>query len=258
MIHDPVLLTLAPRIVHAVTTRFGGWSEGPYASLNLGLHVGDRRDTVLRNRMHVCRRLGFRLDDWVSGEQVHDVEVARVDALDRGRGARSTASAVPGVDGLITATPGLLLVTMVADCYPVVFVDPAIPAVGIAHAGWRGTLDGIVLRMVKRMQEEFGTDPKRLHVWLGPGIGRCCFAVDAALAERFAGTCGDAVVHRRGERHYVDLIEANRSLLRRAGVPETAIRSNGQCTMCHADRFFSHRREGPVTGRMAGLVGISA
>ena len=108
----------------------------------------------------------------MSGEQVHGINVAVVGKEAAGRGALSIKTALPATDGLISRTPGLLLAACFADCVPVFFVDPAVPAVGIAHSGWRGTLGGIVERMVDQFQAAFDTPPHRLKVWLGPAMGR--------------------------------------------------------------------------------------
>lgn len=258
-IHSPLLLNHA-RIIHGFTTRTGGFSEPPFDSLNLGLHVGDPLRTVVDNRRLVCESLGFTLGDWVSGEQSHGVNVAVVGKEDAGRGAISVETAIPATDGLISGTPGLLLAACFADCVPVFFVDPAVPAVGIAHAGWRGTLGGIVERMVERFQTAFGTPPQRLKVWLGPSIGPCCYQVEPSLAEQFdrlPAVSGQAAVERRDGACWLDLKLVNRLRLLAAGIVETNIDVSRLCTSCESKLFFSHRKEGPRTGRMAALIGIS-
>src|SRR5690625_5157532 len=148
-------LNAHPAVVHGFTTRHGGLSRPPYDTLNMGLHVADDAGSVQANRQLACKALGFTLDDWVSGEQVHGSEVALVGADMKGRGAYKLNTALAGVDGLITVAPGVLLAAYFADCVPILFLDPEVPAVGIAHAGWRGTLAGIGKRMVERMRQSF-------------------------------------------------------------------------------------------------------
>lgn len=258
-IQSPLLLT-NQHIIHGFTTRVGGFGASPFDSLNLGLHVGDHLQTVIDNRRLVCESLGFTLRDWVSGEQVHGINVAVVGKEAAGRGALSIKTALPATDGLISRTPGLLLAACFADCVPVFFVDPAVPAVGIAHAGWRGTLGGIVERMVDQFQAAFDTPPHRLKVWLGPAIGPCCYQVDQSLAEQFSrlpSVSGGAAIVRRGGTYWLDLRLVNRMRLLAAGVDEANIDVSHHCTSCEPALFFSHRKAGPATGRMAGLIGIS-
>jgi polyphenol oxidase len=123
-----------------VTTRRGGISAGPYASLNLSFNVGDEPAAVLENRRRAAAALGARLDDVVVAEQVHGAVAAVVGAADRGRGARPDAAAVPGADALVTADPGTTLAVLAADCVPVVLYDPVAHVLACAHAGWRGTV----------------------------------------------------------------------------------------------------------------------
>lgn len=259
LIQSPLLLE-HPRIVHGFTTRHGGFGRPPFDTLNLGLHVGDHPQTVVDNRRLVCRSLGFALHDWVSGDQVHGVNVAVVGKNDAGRGAVSIDTALPATDGLISLTPGLLLAAYFADCVPVFFVDPDIPAVGVAHAGWRGTLGGIVNRMVEQFQMAFSTPPERLLVWIGPAVGPCCYRVDQEVAEQFSSlpfVSDGAAISRRGNSFWLDLKLINRLRLLDAGVNETNMDMSNHCTCCEPQQFFSHRKQGPATGRMAALIGIS-
>lgn len=241
-------------IPHGVTTRHGGVSEAPYASLNLGLHVNDDPARVLENRRRCCRALGFNLTDWVSGEQVHGAEVAVVGLAHKGRGALRHADSLPGIDGMITREPGILLAGYFADCVPLLFVNSQSTVVGLAHAGWRGTFAGIARRMVHALDDSFRVAPQDLRVWIGPSIGPCCYQVDAHLAARFRSAWGHHVV-TDGSR--LDLWAANLLQLEKEGVPTKQIATARTCTMCHTERFFSHRALGPATGRMAAFIGLA-
>lgn len=250
------LLQAVSSVVHGMTTRLGGVSESPYHTLNLGLHVGDREESVIENRRRVCESLGFSPDSWVSAEQVHGIDVVPVTAAERGRGGTSHATAIAGTDGMVTDEPGILLAGFFADCVPIFAVDPVGPRIGLAHAGWRGTLGNIAGRLVEALHDIYSSEPADLLVWLGPAIGPCCFAVQEDLAERFVREFPFTPVQRRSDGVFIDLRGLNRELLIRSGVTPSNIAVSDDCTMCRPERFFSHRGEGPRTGRMAGLIGI--
>ncbi len=251
------LLGQVDGVLHAFTTRRHGVSHPPYDSLNMGLHVGDDPNAVIENRRRAVAALGFTLDAWVSGEQVHGTRIIRVTADDKGKGALRHDDAVRGVDGLVTDAAGVLLAGYFADCVPVFVVDPQGPRVGLAHAGWRGTLGNVVGNLLAALAGAYGTDPAGVWVWIGPAIGPCCFQVGPDVADRFRAAGLEACVIG-GEKPSVDLPAANRQLLIAAGVPGNRIEVSGDCTACRTDRYFSHRVLGPRTGRMAALLGIAA
>lgn len=248
-----------PGLAHGVSTRAGGLSEPPYHSLNLGLHVGDDPGRVLANRRRAARALGFGPEDLVLAAQVHGAQVARVGAAERGRGALDQASALPDADALITDQPGLLLGILVADCLPILLVEPASGALGLAHAGWRGTVADIAGRTVAAMVRAYGVRPERLLAVIGPGIGRASFTVgpDVLAAFRAAFGAGAAeLIDLDGEdRGRVDLAEANRRQLRRAGLAPEQIHLDPACSASDLARFFSHRAEGGRTGRFGAFLG---
>lgn len=236
-------------VSHASTTLHGG--SGRYGGLNLGLHVGDDSAAVVDNRRRVCRALGCGLDDLVSCEQVHGTRIAVVDDKDAGRGAMEYSTALPQTDGLITATPGVMLSLYFADCVPVLLLDPVTPAVGLAHAGWKGTAGRIAVRALEAMAETFGTSPSDCLAAVGPSIGPCCYEVGEEVAQAVAASVdgGERCVGRDGRLHTLDLPEANMLQLADAGIRPESIAAAGICTRCQADGFFSHRRVNP-TGRM--------
>lgn len=248
-------------IVHGFTGRGGGVSPPPFASLNLGLQVGDDPALVRENRRRLCRALGIDPERLVAGRQVHGAGVARVGTADMGRGALDAAGALPGVDALVCAEPGPVLLGLFADCVPVLILDPRTPAVAVVHAGWRGTHQEVVSRAVAAMARAFGTRPHECQAAIGPSIGPCCYEVGPEVADAFAGwasrnggTAG--IVVRRHGRLYLDLWAANRRLLEVAGVPATHTVAAGICTRCRMDLCFSHRGSGGRTGRMAAVIGL--
>lgn len=236
------------------SSRHGGVSSGAYSSLNLGLHVGDSTENVLKNRERWFAQFGADWADVAIGEQVHSSRVLWVEKDAGGRGARSLDTALPQVDGLLTQS-GLGLMAFFADCVPIFFYHPGLEAVGIAHAGWKGTVGKIPLRMLEALAERGGR-PEQTWVALGPSIGACCYEVDESLAERFRSNFAQTsfLVPTRPGHYRLDLWQANQMTLREAGVPDAQISMAGLCTACHQDSFFSHRRDGIPTGRMAAWI----
>ncbi len=235
-------------VAHALFTRLGGVSLPPYASLNVGASVGDDPQAVNENRRRMYAAFGLREDQVVSPHQVHSTIVAQVGRADGGR-------LLPATDGLVTAERGVALFLRFADCTPILLYDAQRQAVGLVHAGWRGTLEGIAAEGVAALARHFGSRPQDLWAGIGPCIGPCCYEVDAALGRAFSERLGAGVVRPGRERHFqLDLAGANEAILRQAGV--SRVEQARLCTACHVDEFFSHRREGGHTGRLGVLLGL--
>lgn len=215
------------------STREGGVSEGPYASLNLGRMTGDDVERVDENRRILCGEVGADAEKLALNRQIHSPTVHRAEAGSRGR---------PG-DGLWTDEPGVPIVAMAADCLPIALVraDGDVPAVAVLHAGWRGIIAGIVEQGVRSLG-----GPVRAAI--GPGIGPCCYQVGPEVAQQFAATYGCALIHGLN----LDLWGAAERALRAAGVED--VHRVDLCTHCNPDRFFSHRR----TGKPRGVQGVIA
>jgi YfiH family protein len=231
------------------TMRHGGVSEGPYASLNVALHVHDDPSRVLENRERAAAALGVPLDSFVFAQQTHGAHVEIVTAADRGRGVRDYESGYGATDALITRETGTVLAITVADCVPVLLFDPVTPAAGIAHAGWRGTVAQVARRTVEAMQSAFGTRPEDVIAAIGPSIGPDSFEVGRDVAAAFP----DARPKGAGT-FTLDLWTANANDLVAAGVPASQIEVAGIDTFTD-ERFFSHRRDGhPHTGRFLAVA----
>lgn len=233
---------------HAFTTRQGGESRGPYASLNLGRGVDDDPAAVRANRHAVARMLRLDPDRHVEADQVHGTVVAVVGTADAGR-------SVPEADGLASNEPGTVLAVHAADCVTVLLADPRGGSVAAIHAGWRGTAGGIAVRAVRVLTERLGVDPRDLLAALGPSIGRCHYEVDEPVLERMRSwSWWESVItpNARG-RWQLDLQAANRRQLIDAGVLRERIEVLDLCTYHLPHLFYSHRRS-PITGRMAALI----
>ena len=174
--------------VHCFSTRFGGVSEGALASLNLGVHRGDRPANVRENYRRLGAAVGFDPKNTVFTKQVHSDIVQRVGRQDCGRGLVFPVEEAR--DGLVTDEPGVALTIFSADCTPVLLFDPVARAIGAAHAGWRGTAAGIAARTVEAMRREFGCRPENLRAAIGPCISQCCFETDSDVPEAMLAALG--------------------------------------------------------------------
>jgi polyphenol oxidase len=272
-------LTPAPWLIHGFSTRTGGFSRAyGKRSLNLGFTREDAKRAVEQNRAAFLRQLGAirKGCEWplVTLRQVHSDLIHCVSEVPE--------TSLTG-DGLITRTPGLLLAILTADCLPVILVDVKRRAVGVFHAGWRGTVKRIVEKGVGEMQRWFGTRPRDIRAAIGPGVHACCYAVGPEVRTRFESQFeyGSKLFHEveesdpvrekypllfltaRAPGHselpkkiFLDLVEANRRQLLAVGVAAKNISASPLCTSCRTDLLFSYRAEKGVTGRMMAAAGI--
>jgi YfiH family protein len=238
---------------HGFSTRGGGVSTGAFASLNLGMKWGDAPDNVRENRRRLRRAAGSEVI--YAATQVHgaDIVVARA-------GDDAAAIARQAADGVCAVDPGTVVSIFVADCIPVLMADVRTGAVAAVHAGWRGTVAGVLPAAVRRMAGAFGTRPQDLRVALGPAIGVCCFEVGdevvAAVEARIPGARAAGAIDTSRPKPHVDLKRLNTLLLERAGVALSAIDAGPECTSCDRARFFSYRRDAGHTGQMVGFIGV--
>ncbi len=246
------LTELAPLGVEAfVSTRAGGVSKGPYASLNLALHVGDEIDDVLVNRARFAEAAGCEPSDLVFMDQIHGARVASVGEDERGRGAFEADHALSATDALVTTTPELRIVVLVADCAPVVLVDPDHRVLGVAHAGWRGVAADVLGATVRAM-EALGAQASSLRCVIGPTISAGRYEVGDEVIDAVGRQLGsiEGCVDGTSERPHLDVAAAARRSLLLAGVPEDAVIVTAERS--DDEPFFSARRARP-SGRF-GLV----
>lgn len=245
-------------VPHAFTTRFGGVSEGIYASLDLGLNRGDDETRVRENYRRVCEALGVELGKLVLSSQVHEDAVKKVTADDAGKGLDQRIEY--SADGLMTNVPGMTLVTFGADCLTIMLYDPVRKAAANVHAGWRGTALGIVDRAVERMRAEYGSKPSDLVSAIGPGISACCFEthedVPNAMRTALGEEASEFVVSVGGGKYKVDLKSINALRLKRCGVLATKIDTSPDCTMCAHEKYWSHRYTKGERGSQAAFLSL--
>ncbi|ARA94023.1 MAG: peptidoglycan editing factor PgeF [Bacteroidetes bacterium] len=236
----PAVFADVPDLAVAFTTRRGGVSRPPFATLNLGLSTADDPAAVQENRRRMAVALGLPGAALAIAGQVHGADVATV----------SRPGLYPGLDGLVTRARGVLLCISAADCAAVLLADPEAGVIGACHAGWRGTVAGIVPNTVAAM-EALGARPARMRAYVSPCISAERFEVGEEVAAAFA----PAFVRRKATwpRPHVDLKAAIRAHLEAAGVE--AVDVDPACTMTDTDTFFSYRGEQGQTGRMMGVIG---
>lgn len=245
--------TLLADCAHCFSTRYGGVSEGHLASLNLGVHRGDRPENVTENYRRLGNAVGFTPEQTVFTKQIHSDIVERVGRAQCGRGLLFPVE--QGCDGLITNEKGVALTVFSADCTPILLFDPVAAAIGAVHAGWRGTASGIAAAAVQKMQREFGCNPANIRAAIGPCISQCCFETDRDVPDAMLAALGDAAecaIRPCGEKYYVNLKRLNALWLRRVGV--TQIDCSEDCTACQPERFWSHRRVGDRRGSLASVI----
>lgn len=245
---------------HGFSTRAGGVSPVPYCSLNLAAHVGDALENVRQNRKLFSSVLGITAENWVTAQQVHGTQVRVITAEELGRGALDYVGALPDTDAVITRDWEVPLATFYADCVPVFILDPVTPAIGMAHAGWKGTVGKIPAKTIQEMGKSFGTKAKDCLVGIGPSIGPCCYEVDKVVAEQVEQGFdrGGELLTPAGEGKWLlDLWQANRLELLKAGVLSKNITVAGLCTCCNPGMLFSYRAEAGVTGRLGGVIALS-
>jgi YfiH family protein len=252
--------TLSSELDAFVSTRHGGVSSRPYDSLNLGLRVGDEEEKVVENRRRLLAVFGMKLERSVWCLQIHSDGVAVVGSDDAGRGSTEEESIVEGADAMVTDTPELLLCVTLADCVPVVIFDPNRRVVGLAHAGWGGTVSRICSRTVEVMRERFDSDPAGIVAAIGPSIGPAGYEVGADVIQRANAAYGDRAAEildpLEGGKALFDLWAANRIDLEGAGVSSERIEVSGVASDQKLEDFYSHRHEGGRTGRFIATVSL--
>jgi polyphenol oxidase len=238
-------------LIHGVFTRLGGVSHAPFETLNLGRGVGDAPAAIDENYQRIARALGVDPTSFVTGYQVHSDHVVVVKDDMAGQ-------LLPATDALVTQAGRVTLTLRFADCVPILLFDPVRRAIGIVHAGWKGTLNRIAGKTVQALATAFGSRVENVIAGIGPSIGPCCYEIGEDVLEQvratFSNTDGLLQMQPNGRVHF-DLWAANRRVLSDEGV--RTIELGALCTSCHRDEFFSHRGEAGITGRFGAFLALS-
>lgn len=244
-------------INHAFSTRLGGVSKGEFSSMNLAFNRGDNPESVTENYKRLCKSAGFEFESLTASAQDHHTFVRAVTRENRGVGIYKPRD-IESVDAVITNETRVTLVTYYADCTPLFFVDTKNRAVGLAHAGWRGTVGRIGEKVVKKMTALYGTNPVDIVAAIGPAISVCCYEVDKPCADNFYALddleTGKFIFPKQNGKYMIDLPEANRQILVAAGVKERNITVSDLCTNCNSDLLWSHRATKGHRGTMCAML----
>lgn len=252
------------QLVYGYSTKHGGVSTGPYASMNLSFATGDDFENIRENFRIWCGALGVDPSATVMVGQTHTNNVIRVNEDNCGEGLIRARR--QDVDGMVTDCPGVALVTSHADCVPLYYYDPVHRAIGLSHAGWRGTVAGMAAVTIRKMTDEFGSRPEDLYTRIGPCISQTYFECDRDVADAVMempvwdnGVCPPADICYYDEekgKYHVSLSRLDRAVMLHEGVPADHIEMADTCTYEHEELYFSHRRQGMARGGQAALVMI--
>ncbi len=239
---------------HIFSTKLGGVSPQPYGPMNMGFYTGDKKENVFKNYHLLCDTVGIDTSNLVLSRQTHTNNVIIVDKSHCGIGF--SKESFEDIDGLITGTSGVALVTQYADCTPLIFCDPIKRVIATSHSGWRGTVKQIGKVTIDKMTSAFGCDPKDIIVCIGPCIHKCCYEVDEPVYAEFQKlehlNLNKIFTAKSGGKFMLDMVEANKQVLLNAGIKEENIEIADICTQCNADTLHSHR----ATGGKRGTIGV--
>lgn len=246
-------------VTHAFSTKIGGISQNEFSSMNLGFNRGDPKENVIKNYRIFCDAVGFNYDSLVASSQDHNTNIRIVNSKDKGIGIYREHD-LNSVDGLVTDEYGITLVTYYADCTPLFFIDPIKRVVGLAHAGWRGTVKKIGKIMVKTMIENYNSNASDIICAIGPAIGPCCFEVDYPVYEKFTSLheldTKRFIKDNKNGKYMINLPEANKQILINSGILKNNITVSDLCTKCNHELLFSHRKTNGIRGSLAAMIAL--
>lgn len=245
-------------IAHGFTTRIGGNSKAPLDSLNLGFNRPEPREVTESNCRALCEAYNISFESLVLVSYVHGTNVLEVTRDDRGRGIKKELAPLPDCDGIVTNDPEVTLLTLHADCSALFVADPIKKAIGLAHAGWRGTLGRIGEGLITKMRELYGSRAEDMYALISPCICGDCYEVGRDVADSFIrefGTDGVVKRHEDPEKAYLNIRLAAETGFLQAGISPLRLACIPCCTYENADLFYSYRRDGrDRTGAMAAYL----
>jgi YfiH family protein len=250
---EPALMAAGKVSVQGFTTRHEGVSRAPYNSLNLGMNTFDSPHNVQGNRSLLARTFGTKVDKLVMVNQCHGTDILVIDEHNTDYAHFQKLQC----DGIVTNQPGVMIAVGVADCLPLLLLDPVQKVAAALHAGWKGTAGNIAAKGVETLVKIFGSNSANILAALGPAIRSCCYEVDEPVRKAFTESGLDwnrCAVENGSGKWRVDLSAVNREQLLAAGIPAENIESAPHCVSCQHDWFFSYRRDEGETGRQAGFI----
>lgn len=247
-------------VKHGFSTRVGGVSQGVLSTMNLSFSRGDDENAVRENFRRMANAMDVEENCFVFSHQTHTTNVRKVTLEDKGKGLTRPLD-YQDVDGLITNVPGLCLSTFYADCVPLYFVDPVRKSIGLSHSGWRGTVGKIGALTVKKMQEEYGSNPEDIIVAIGPSICQDCYEVSEDVIMEFQNNFdkkywNELYYQKENGKYQLNLWKANEIVLEEAGVLKEHIAVTNLCTCCNHEMLFSHRATQGKRGNLAAFLAL--
>lgn len=254
------LLTDTKIVHHGFSTRLGGVSQGCYASMNLSFTRGDDEAAVRENYHRIAKSIGVKCENMVLSQQTHTTNVRVVTEKDKGKGIVKPLD-YTDVDGMVTNIHGICLVTFYADCVPLYFVDPVQKAIGLSHSGWRGTVGKIGKETIRKMEEQYGSDPKDILAAVGPSICKDCYEVSEDVILEFQKNFKerywkDLFYHKENGKYQLDLWKANEIIFKESGILPEHIAVTNVCTHCNSEILYSHRTSGDRRGNLAAFLAL--
>ena len=254
------LLTDTKIVHHGFSTRLGGVSQGCYASMNLSFTRGDDEAAVRENYRRIAKSSGVKCENMVLSQQTHTTNVRVVTEKDKGKGIVKPLD-YTDVDGMVTNIHGICLVTFYADCVPLYFVDPVQKAIGLSHSGWRGTVGKIGKETIRKMEEQYGSDPKDILAAVGPSICKDCYEVSEDVILEFQKNFKerywkDLFYRKENGKYQLDLWKANEIIFKESGILPEHIAVTNVCTHCNSEILYSHRTSGDRRGNLAAFLAL--
>lgn len=254
------LLTDTKIVHHGFSTRLGGVSQGCYASMNLSFTRGDDEAAVRENYHRIAKSIGVKCENMVLSQQTHTTNVRVVTEKDKGKGIVKPLD-YTDVDGMVTNIHGICLVTFYADCVPLYFVDPVQKAIGLSHSGWRGTVGKIGKETIRKMEEQYGADPKDILAAVGPSICKDCYEVSEDVILEFQKNFKerywkDLFYRKENGKYQLDLWKANEIIFKESGILPEHIAVTNVCTHCNSEILYSHRTSGDRRGNLAAFLAL--
>lgn len=242
-------------VEHLFSTRMGGVSSGEFSTLNFSYTRGDKKEAVDENYKRIAAALSCTVEDIVCSDQTHTTNIRIVTDMDRGKGCVRPKD-YTDVDGLLTNIPGITLATFYADCVPLYFLDTKKQVIGLAHSGWRGTVNRMGQHMITTMEKEFACNREDLIVAIGPSICKDCYEVSKDVADLFFKEFGDSVLTKGKEegKFQLDLWKANELVFLQAGLKKEQISVTDICTCCNSELLFSHRASHGRRGNLGAFL----
>lgn len=245
-------------ITHAFSTRIGGVSKNEFKSMNLSFSRGDSEECVTENYKLFCKALNFDINKLVRGNQVHGTNIVKITEKILNK-KNFNELVFDSCDGFVTNVPGAVLTTFHADCPAVFMIDTKNKAIGLAHAGWRGTVAKISQKLLSTLIDEYGSSENDIVCAVGPGIGKCCFEFSKTALREFDKLNIDNFYinsDKNAEKIYIDILEVNKKLLLKSGIKEENIFVSDVCSNCNKDLLFSHRATKGHRGNNAAFMSI--